>query len=246
MENNFVAWNVECVDRVKDFATLAEAQAYADNMNEKWRKFSQDEQAVRFACGTFAEWDAAHEAWLKDEQRREAAQRAEEDQTFVGHINHLIADLHAECEAMEALKPVCKKFDNKVLNKRFCDAVKEATGYSVTLGELYGPKCRLTKWGCCGRTDSRISFYENDGWTWITGMRLEADKAIEAIDKKLAYYAQKEAELLPQKTMMRQYINKVNELAAQIKALYNNTPSELRQYVQTNRLASRMFEAQYL
>lgn len=246
MEKNFVAWNVECVDRVKDFETLAEAQAYADKMNEHWRMFTHDDDAVRFACGTFDEWNAVHDVWVQDVQRREAAQRAEEDQAFASHIDHLIANMQAEREALEALKPICKKFDNKVLNKRFGDAVKEAIGYNVTLGEAYGPKLRLTKWGYYGHNDSRISFYENEGWTWITGMRLEADKAIEAIDMKLEYYAKKEAQLLPQKSMMRDYINQVNKLAAQIKALYDNTPSELRQYVQSNHLATRISEAQFL
>ena len=106
-----------------------------------------------------------------------------------------------EIKALDGLIQVCRQFDGKVLNKRFHDAVKEATGFYNSFNqnldryeiEYYGrdyscddrPYIYIrADWshGINRYTGKKKDVDPND-WRWNTGERLEAEKAVFVIEQ---------------------------------------------------------------
>ena len=68
-------------------------------------------------------------------KKYEADKKANEVKEYGKHVDALIERRQLEIKALDGLVQVCRKFDGKVLNKRFHDAVKEATGFYSSFGE---------------------------------------------------------------------------------------------------------------
>lgn len=118
---------------------------------------------------------------------------------YCKHADALIERRKLEIKALDGLILVCRKFDEKVLNKRFHDAVKEATGFYSSFGENrfelncwdyyriveYRPNVSISAdWshGINRYTGKKKEVNPNE-WQWNTGDRLEAEKAVAVIEQ---------------------------------------------------------------
>ena len=135
-------------------------------------------------------------------KKHEADKEANEVKEYCQHVDALIGCRQREIKALDGLIQVCRKFDGKVLNKRFHDAVKEATGlynsfceYHFKL-EPYGYNNReycdqillSADWShginrCTGQKQDM----KPDVWQWNTGDRLEAEKSVTVIECYINY-----------------------------------------------------------
>ena len=117
-----------------------------------------------------------------------------------------------EIIALKALKDVCRTFDGKVINKRFLDAAKAATGFNCSFCEdclfmfainsygEYAPGITLYPTSC-----SKI--YK--AWEWTTGDRMEAEKALGVID---GYILDKRQDIAKYKESTKHYAKYVEQV----------------------------------
>lgn len=176
-------WKSESLDGVRHFATKEDAQKYIDLHHQFSRENGSEEES--YSIGTEDDFMAAA-------KKHEADKKANEVKAYCKHADALIERRKLEIKALDGLIQVCRKFDGKVLNKRFHDAVKEATGfynsfsqYSFEL-ESYSRNCYVeyrpsliisADWSHGKKTS--YSFLQ---WQWNTGERLEAEKAVAVIE----------------------------------------------------------------
>ena len=176
-------WKSESLDGVRHFATKDDAQKYIDLRHQLSREKGWKEEL--YSIGTEADFMAAA-------KKHEADKKANEVKEYSKHADALIERRQLEIKALDGLIQVCRKFDGKVLNKRFHDAVKEATGfynsfsqYSFEL-EFYSRDCKVkylpsvmisADW-----SHGKKTLYPTLQWQWNTGERLEAEKAVAVIE----------------------------------------------------------------
>ena len=117
---------------------------------------------------------------------------------YCKHVDALIGCRQREIKALDGLIQVCRRFDGKVLNKRFHDAVKEATGlynffdgcnfelkpYDYWNNSEYRPSISLSiDWSHgINRYTGKQQEVSPKVWQWNTGDRLEAEKAVAVIE----------------------------------------------------------------
>lgn len=225
------------------FATMADAMKYAELFN-MWLA-SCDAPAEKFRFGTEGDYQAGAQEALKEARQAEVAKYRE-------HVAGLVAALKAEIKALEGLKATAGQFDGKVINVRFHDAVKAATGFSCGFREYRGlvltdyrhhPYTEVSIYTdfsrgvnqSAGAKDREIS---PDVWQWGTGDRLEAGKAAAVIDRKINDRKARIAELQGSVRQYAAYVKKARALAEQIKALTASVPDTLRRYAQEHDLRS--------
>lgn len=182
-------WKSESLDGVRHFATKEDAQKYIDLHHQFSRESGSEEEA--YSIGTEADFMAAAKKY-------EADKKANEVKEYCKHVDALIERRQLEIKALDGLIQVCRKFDGKVLNKRFHDAVKEATGFYSSFSEscfelnVYTYECVIeyrpnvsisADWshGYNRYTGKKKDVNPND-WQWNTGDRLEAEKAVAVIE----------------------------------------------------------------
>lgn len=253
----YVAYNIENVSRHHEFDTRQEAQQWADDMNEKWQKL-RNYGTDRFAVVDAVEYGQALDEYKADIRRREEAQKAQEHQEYLQHMKMLIKKNEQEIGALEAIIPVLQKFDNKVINVRLEKAMNEACGqgwYCHIGYDGYGLK--MTGHGTdyqqgngWRRHDPAVSIvkkssYTPDGWDWVTGARLEAQKAIVLVEKAIADRRAKIDEIHGQESQYDEYLQKARDIEAQIKALAHGYGFELRQFCKDYRLHT-LCDANYI
>lgn len=177
-------WKSESLDGVRHFATKEDAQKYIDLHHQFSRESGSEEEA--YSIGTEADF-------MEAAKKHEANKKANEVKEYCKHVDALIERRRLEIKALDGLAEVCRKFDGKVLNKRFHDAVKEVTGlynsfsqYSFEL-ESYSRDCKVeyrpsvivsADWSHGKKTS-----YPLLQWQWNTGERLEAEKAVAVIEQ---------------------------------------------------------------
>ena len=177
-------WKSESLDGVHHFATKEDAQRYIDLYHQFRRENGWKEES--YSIGTEADFMAAA-------KKHEADKKANEVKAYCKHVDALVERRQLEIKALDGLIQVCRKFDGKVLNKRFHDAVKEATGlyssftqynfelesYSRNCSEEYRPYVIIcADWSHGKKTSDRLL-----QWQWNTGERLEAEKAVAVIEQ---------------------------------------------------------------
>lgn len=182
-------WKSESLDGVRHFATKDDAQKYIDLLHQLSREKGWKEEL--YSIGTEADFMAAA-------KKHEADKKANEVKEYSKHADALIERRQLEIKALDGLIQVCRKFDGKVLNKRFHDAVKETTGFYSTFGEYcfelnccdyyqfieYRPNVSMSAdWshGINRYTGKKKDMNPND-WQWNTGDRMEAEKAVAVIE----------------------------------------------------------------
>lgn len=182
-------WKSESLDGVRHFATKDDAQKYIDLLHQLSREKGWKEEL--YSIGTEADFMAAA-------KKHEADKKANEVKEYCKHVDALIERRQLEIKALDGLILVCRKFDGKVLNKRFHDAVKEATGFYSTFGEYrfelnccdyyriveYCPNVSMSVDWSHGynRYTGKKKEIDPNAWLWNTGDRLEAEKAISVIE----------------------------------------------------------------
>ena len=139
--------------------------------------------------------------FMEAAKKYEADKKANEVKEYSKHVDALIERRQLEIKALDGLIKVCRRFDGKVLNKRFHDAVEEATGFDSRFSQnldryeikYYGRDYSYNEepyifivadWnhGINRYTGKKKDVNPND-WRWDTGDRLEAEKAVTVIEQ---------------------------------------------------------------
>lgn len=184
-------WKSESMDGIRHFATKEDAQKYIDLLHQLSRENGWKEES--YSIGTEDDFMAAAKKY-------EADKKANEVKEYCKHADALIERSKLEIKALDGLIQVCRKFDGKVLNKRFHDAVKDVTGLDSSFDHNLN-RYEVQYFGCLYNRGTEpyiyISADLNHGynrytgkkkeidpnvWQWDTGDRLEAEKAIVVIE----------------------------------------------------------------
>ena len=183
------AWNSDNIEAVNFFATKEDAQKYIDLHHQFSRERGMEVES--YSMGTESDYMAAV-------KKHEADKKANEVKEYCKHVDKLVERRQLEIKALDGLIKVCRKFDGKVLNKRFHDAVKDETGFYNSFGEYefklehpdyyrnreYYPHISLSvDWSHgINRYNGQQQEVSPRAWQWNTGERLEAEKAVAVIE----------------------------------------------------------------
>lgn len=118
------AWqfNKNTPPSARTFSSEENAKEYEVLKNERLRRWLGDYVSkTTYIIGTEKDYQMAVKNWERDRAKMEAKQYAE-------HVAKIVDTYQQQIKALEALKSVCRTFDGKVINKRFNEAVKSATG----------------------------------------------------------------------------------------------------------------------
>ena len=119
------AWMSDNIDAVNFFNTTEDAQNYVD-LRRQWRQ-EKGMEAESYSIGTEADYILAVKKY-------EADKKANEVKEYYKHVDALIERRQLEIKALDGLIQVCRKFDGKVLNNRFRDAVIDTTDFGCQFG----------------------------------------------------------------------------------------------------------------
>lgn len=182
------AWKSDNIEAVNFFATKEDAQKYVE-LRRQWRQ-ENGMEAESYSIGTESDYMAAV-------KKHEAYKKANEVKEYCKHVDALIGCRQREIKALDGLIQVCRQFDGKVLNKRFHDAVKAATGlynsfceyhfklepYDYNNREYCDQILLSADWSHgINRYTGQKQVMKPDVWQWNTGDRLEAEKAVTVIE----------------------------------------------------------------
>lgn len=183
-DGNVCVWKSESLDGLQYFATKDNAQKYIDLHHQLCREKGRKEES--YSIGTEDDFMAAA-------KKHEADKKANEVKEYCKHVDALIERRQLEIKALDGLI--------QVLNKRFHDAVKEATGFYSSFDEYcFNLKCydsyRYNDWKDYPGITIYVSWgngyrryignekeVNSNEWQWNTGDRLEAEKAVAVIEK---------------------------------------------------------------
>lgn len=186
-------WRSDKLETVNFFATKEDAHKYIDLHRQFSRAQGMKEEA--YSIGTEADYMAAV-------KKHEAEKEANEVKEYCQHVDALIGCKQREIKALDGLIQVCRQFDGKVLNKRFHDAVKAATGlynsfceyhfklepYDYNNREYCNQILLSADWSHgINRYTGQKQVMKPDVWQWNTGDRLEAEKAVTVIECYINY-----------------------------------------------------------
>ena len=191
----------------KTFSSEENAKEYGILRNEFYmrRGMINRDEPKNYFIGSEKDYQNAVKAW----QRRK---KNEEVRKYREHVDKLVDRTNKEIIALKALKDVCRTFDGKVINKRFLDAAKEATGFNCSFCEdclfmfainsygEYAPGITLYPTSC-----SKI--YK--AWEWTTGDRMDAEKALGVID---GYILDKRQDIARYKESTKHYAKYVEQV----------------------------------
>lgn len=191
----------------KTFSSEENAKEYGILRNEYYmrRGLIERDEPKNYIIGSEKDYRNAVKAW----QRRK---KNEEVRKYREHVDKLVDRTNKEIIALKALKDVCSTFDGKVINKRFLDAAKAATGFNCSFCEdclfmfainsygEYAPGVTLYPTSC-----SKI--YK--AWEWTTGDRMEAEKALGVID---GYILDKRQDIAKYKESTKHYAKYVEQV----------------------------------
>lgn len=198
-----------------------------------------------YSIGTEADFMAAA-------KKCEADKKANEVKEYGKHVDALIERRLLEIKALDGLIQVCRKFDEKVLNKRFHDAVKDVTGFYSSFGEYrfelkcydyynyteYRPNVSLfADWshGINRYTGKKKEVNPND-WQWNTGDRLEAEKAVAVIEHHKNVRLAKIESLKASKKKYAAYLRLARKAEAIMKEM-EGYDYEIREFAKENALS---------
>ena len=169
-------WKSESLDGVRHFATKDDAQKYIDLYHQLSSENGWKEES--YSIGTEDDFMAAAKKYEADKNSNDVKE-------YCKHVDALIERRQLEIKALDGLIQVCRQFDGKVLNKRFHDAVKEATGLYNSFGEYefklehsdyyrnkeYSPRILLTvDWSHgINRYTGQKQEVRPRSWQWNTG-----------------------------------------------------------------------------
>lgn len=190
----------------KTFSSEENAKEYGILRNEFYMRRGMIERDKKnYIIGTEKDYRNAVKAWQR-------CKKNEEVRMYREHVDKLVDRTNKEIIALKALKDVCRTFDGKVINKRFLDAAKEATGFSCS---FYDGCLELSAINSYGEYAPGITFYGSWGshkckeWEWFTGDRMEAEKALGVID---GYIWDKRQDISRYKDSIKHYAKYVDQV----------------------------------
>lgn len=188
-DGNVCVWKSESLDGLQYFATKDNAQKYIDLHHQFSREQGRKEEV--FSIGTEDDFMAAA-------KKHEADKKANEVKEYCKHVDALVERQQLEIKVLDGLEQVCRQFDGKVINKRFHEAVKEATGFYNSFTEYrfelecydynrimeYRPSVAISADWSHGynRYTGKKKEIDSNAWRWNTGDRLEGEKAVAVIE----------------------------------------------------------------
>lgn len=238
---NVWLWKSETVDGVRHFLTVDDAQKYIELLNQFSRENGRPEEA--FSIGMEADFMAAA-------QKFERKKKANEVKEYCKHVDELIEHKRREIKALGGLMEVCRQFDGKVLNKRFCDAVREATGFLCSFAAYsfefeifdyntdYRPCASIPADWSHGRNSitGEKKKVDPNTWRWNKGERLEAEKAVAVIEYWKNYRLQAIQELAETKKQYAAYL-KLARKAEQIFKEIDGYDYSIREFARNHALS---------
>ena len=183
------AWKSDNIEAVNFFATKEDARKYVE-LRRQWRQ-EKGKEVESYSIGTEDDYMAAVKKY-------EADKKANEVKAYCKHVDALIDGKQLEIKVLDGLIQVCRQFDEKVLNKRFREAVIKTTDFGCQFGlyslDFFHTEQRNGVWisfnfsisadwshGINRYTGKKKDVNPND-WQWNTGDRLEAEKAVAVIE----------------------------------------------------------------
>lgn len=206
----------------RTFSSEENAKEYEVLNNERLRRWLGDHAPkTAYIIGTEKDYLQAVKNWERDCAKMEAKLYAE-------HVAKIVDIKQQQIKALEALKTVCRTFDGKVINKRFNEAVKAATGFNCIFED---GSMNLYKYSCAGpyRVIQVYLYYRWYGkmenfWQWTTGDRMEAEKAASIIDIKINDLLEEIKRLQGTKKRYAKYVAKVRKVEKFIEELSREDP----------------------
>lgn len=211
----------------RTFSSEENAKEYEVLNNERLRRLLGNHVSkTTYIIGTEKDYQMAVKNWERDRAKMEAKQYAE-------HVAKMVDTHQQQIKALEALKSVCRTFDGKVINKRFNEAVKSATGFYC----CFEDGCMsLYKYSCAGPSkENHVYLYYRwygkmeNFWQWTTGDRMEAEKAVSIIDIKINDIQEDIKRLQGTKKEYAKYVAKVRKVEKLIEELCSED-IDLRQF----------------
>lgn len=206
----------------RTFSSEENAKEYEVLNNERLRRLLGDHAPKTvYIIGTEKDYLQAVKNWERDRAKMESKLYAE-------HVAKIVDIKQQQIKALEALKTVCRTFDGKVINKRFNEAVKAATGFNCIFED---DSMNLYKCSCAGpyRVIQVYLYYRWYGkmenfWQWTTGDRMEAEKAASIIDIKINDLLEEIKRLQGTKKRYAKYVAKVRKVEKLIEELSREDP----------------------
>lgn len=218
-KGNVYAWQftTDTPPSARTFSSEENAKEYEVLNNERLRRWLGDHAPkTAYIIGKEKDYIQAVKNWERDRAKMEAKQYAE-------HVAKVVDVYQQQIKALQALKSVCRTFDGKVINKRFNEAVKAATGFNCIFDDN---SMNLYKYSCAGpyRVIQVYLYYRWYGkmenfWQWTTGDRMEAEKAVSIIDIKINDLQEDIKRLQGTKKEYAKYVAKVRKVEKLIKEL---------------------------
>lgn len=212
-------WTSDSVSVTKPerFSSEENAKEYGILKNEFYmrRGMIDRNKPINYMIGMEKDYQNAVKTCLRRKKNEEVKKYRE-------HVEKLVDRSNKEILALKALKDVCRTFDGEVINKRFLDAAKEATGFYCS---FYKGCLELSAINSYGEYAPGITFHgswgsqENKEWKWLTGDRMEAEKAIGVIDW---YILDKNQDIAKYKDSVKhyaKYVDKVRKIEASVHEL---------------------------
>lgn len=232
------------------FGTEENAEEFVALRKDYLRVLEMPEDS--YVIGTEENYQKARRDFVK-------LKRAKQVKAYSAHVDELIKITQHEIKALNAFQEVCKKFDGKVINKRFTDAVSEASGLRCSFAEYYEcvldmqyfgydygytlkPHVRIygSKTEECNRTGRLL-------WRWGVGDRLEGGKVADIIAPYINERFKRIDELNATKKQYSAYLNLAEKAAKLVREL-NEYDSTLQNFArdhdaETGVYASRVWRS---
>lgn len=203
---------------LKTFSNEENAKEYGILRNEFYmrRGLIERDEPKNYIIGTEKDYRNAVKNWERDRAKMEA-------KSYADHVVKIVDLKQQQIKALEALKNVCRTFDGKVINKRFNEAVKAATGFYCYFKETC---MSLDKYSYSGPSkENHVYLYyrwyrkKENFWQWTTGDRMEAEKAVSIIEIKLNDLREDIERLNGTKKEYAKYVAKVRKVEKLIEEL---------------------------
>lgn len=204
------------------FSTVENAKKFVSLRNDFLFFMNMPEST--YGIGTEENYKKAQRDLLMMKQKKQV-------QDYSAYVDENVKTKFHEIKALNALQDVCQKFDGKVINKRFTDAVSAASGLRVSFAEGYECVLDMQYIGNYYAYDlkpyvriagSKKREYNYEGhllWQWGVGDRLDASKVADIIAPYINERLTRIDELNATKKQFSAYLNLAKKAAKLIKEL---------------------------
>lgn len=213
-KGNVWLWNTESMDGVRRFASNEDAQKYMSLYHEFDRDLQRPETV--FGIGTEADFNTA-------KKKHERDCKAKEVKAYCKYADSVVSGMRYKIGIIETLKGVLRGFDGKILNKRFHDKIKAETGMSSKIDssafELYKYNSQnesitiviRADWSTRYNRDTNKTEKVSSAWRWNTNERLEAEKAVDVVEREIESLRKQIEEVILTKKRYASYMRLVRK-----------------------------------